>query len=1024
MPRSFRLLPPQPSPGLLARPRLMRALLGRWEYRVTALVGGAGLGKTTVLAQAVAENQLAPRGVDLWVGLEAADTDAGRLSRTVASVLDAEPDPTDATQPLRPATVAAALWQLAPEEVCVIFDDVHLLPDDSSGAAWLAELIEALPANGHVVLASRTEPPVPLSRLRAQGAARRFGDDVLRFTPEELDGLAATRGLDPDRLAGTGGWPALTALATNVVPHLTGSYLWEEVLAPLGDERRRVLAVLSDLGGGDDALISAALDTPVDLVDALWGVPLVAASAEGWWVAHALWRQAQGLRLSPDDRSAVRRRAVDHLVASGRYDDAYGLVEEAALWDLAPAVLRAACLASDRLAAGQLERWLRVSPPEVRRSLPGWLARGLLAAFTAPSAAVEPLRQAIERCRAAEDVDAEIVAIAQLARLAWYSHDDEVLGEVVGRVMELETTGHPAAKALATVARAALADMVGDDEGMLDLLDSIERTALDRSWELLVSFWAAQARLGLGETAPIHRIVDRLRRDDDATLRGAGLGMRLAAWWAEGRIDDVLATLDEMVAALREAGIQINLYLGLNGATLACARTGDVEAARRWYEASVNAAPRTPSGDLPPRSAVARAYLQLADGKEKHAAVTLQAAIEAHGLEQGNERDTWRQHIALTYVLVPETRAHWDQRELRGHLATARRLAAAIVAARDGKPELLRDLDLPETNLVRSALDVRLTAELAVGLVDARRHADGRRLVDALGPAGRVALRDLANGGTRHGRAARELLGAVPATPARRTYLAVLGPMTMHRDCPGPAGEPVADPDWRRPRLRALLAYLVCHREPTRAAVGAALWPDLDEAAMANNLGVTLARLQRVLEPWRPPGEAPYLLRMDSQALRLVTGEHLHIDVDDLDRHLAAAAQAEHDGVPSVALEHHLAVTSLYRSELLADISEAEWFSLDREHYRSRFVAAAVRAGQLLLARDDPDAAEAVARRAIEVDRWCEAAYGILVGAALARGDTSSAHQRMARCLEALAELGADPSPATTHLRRRLTGLG
>ena len=73
MPRSFRLLPPEPRPDLLARPRLMRTLLGRWECRVTALVGGAGLGKTTVLAQAIAENRLAPRGEDLWFGLETHD---------------------------------------------------------------------------------------------------------------------------------------------------------------------------------------------------------------------------------------------------------------------------------------------------------------------------------------------------------------------------------------------------------------------------------------------------------------------------------------------------------------------------------------------------------------------------------------------------------------------------------------------------------------------------------------------------------------------------------------------------------------------------------------------------------------------------------------------------------------------------------------------------------------------------------------------------------------------------------------
>ena len=53
MPRSFRFVPPDPRDDLLTRPRLLRALLGRWHHRVTCCIGGPGLGKTTLLAQAM-----------------------------------------------------------------------------------------------------------------------------------------------------------------------------------------------------------------------------------------------------------------------------------------------------------------------------------------------------------------------------------------------------------------------------------------------------------------------------------------------------------------------------------------------------------------------------------------------------------------------------------------------------------------------------------------------------------------------------------------------------------------------------------------------------------------------------------------------------------------------------------------------------------------------------------------------------------------------------------------------------------
>jgi DNA-binding SARP family transcriptional activator len=179
-----------------------------------------------------------------------------------------------------------------------------------------------------------------------------------------------------------------------------------------------------------------------------------------------------------------------------------------------------------------------------------------------------------------------------------------------------------------------------------------------------------------------------------------------------------------------------------------------------------------------------------------------------------------------------------------------------------------------------------------------------------------------------------------------------------------------------------------------------------------------------VLEPSRHSGEPPFLLRLDGQVLHLVTGEHLQLDIDDFDRHLAAAAQAEADGIPSLALEHDLAAVGLYRGDLFADLADADWCTLDREHYRIHFVSAAVRAGQLLLGRGDADGAENVARRALTVDRWAEEAYAVLVGAAIARRDRAGAHRMLKHCLVALGELGAQPSEALVQLRRRLQTVG
>jgi DNA-binding SARP family transcriptional activator len=1029
MPRSFRFEPPEPRPGTLTRPRLLRTLLRRWEHRVTVIVGGPGLGKTTLLGQALAENRMAPRGVDVWIGVEPADADGETLARDVAWAVDARsgvPPPEEPTtgdgrptggapRPTSdPGAVSDAVWRRAPTPVCLVFDDIHLVPPGSPGATWLSDLADALPANGHLVFASRAAPPIPLARPGTPGSAVvEVTEDDLRFTGDELAGFAGARGVEAEELADAAGWPAMAELAASVDRDRAGEYLWEEVLEPLGSERRRILAVVTDLGGADDALASAVLGADVHVAGALADVPLVARGADGWCAPHALWKSASGLALPPAERAALRRRAAAHLVDRGRFDDAFALVSDVDEWDSAAEVLRAACLSGERPAAGKLDRWLDALPAECLEAPAGRLARGLRAAVASPRHAADPLRDAAHACREAGDADGELAALALLGRVGWWIQDVSILAEIVPRVVELAAEGHPEARALAALARAVGSDLAGDDEGVLAALTDIEPGALDASWRAVADWLRAAVLISVGEAAEALEVLDGISGVVDVAFVRTIESLRLVAWWALGRVDAVLDALPRLLDGVRAAGQAQNIMLALSNASFAQSLAGEIDLARRNLDEAGSHEARTgaPSVSL----ALARAALAVAEGDESSAARLIDDAVTSVGLERGSDRRAWRHALSLSYVLVPDTRPDWDEVSLRGHLSSARALARAVVDVRGGGLRNLRRLDVPPPDTVRALLHHRFAAELAVGLQGAGRP-EGAALLDVLGPAGRATARAIAAGGTSLAAPARALLSAVPAPPPRAIELAVLGPLALRR-----GGAPVTGGDLRRERVRALLAFLVLHRKTTREAAIDALWPELDERSGGNNLRVTLTYLLRVLEPDRPPGEPAYTLRFDRQELRLLTGDFLQLDVDRFDMHVLAAARAESGGSPSVALDHLLAAVDLYRGELHAGV-DADWLTLDRAHYEQRFVDAATRAAQLVAGHGQHDRAEALARSAIDVDPWAEHAHAVLVAAALARGDRAAARAALQRCEAALSELGVEPSDETRRLARHVGG--
>ena len=157
-----------------------------------------------MLGQAIRANQADPCGIDAWVACEPGDGDAEHLVPAILTALNRHSDRRDPVQ-----RVLDALGQLAPFDVCLVFDDLHEVPDGSSGAELLAELVRALPPHAHLVLAGRRPPPVPLTRLRAAGQVVDVGVADLAFTDAEATGLAEALGCLGEPFAGTlRRWPA------------------------------------------------------------------------------------------------------------------------------------------------------------------------------------------------------------------------------------------------------------------------------------------------------------------------------------------------------------------------------------------------------------------------------------------------------------------------------------------------------------------------------------------------------------------------------------------------------------------------------------------------------------------------------------------------------------------------------------------------------------------------------------------------------------------------------------------------
>ncbi len=530
-----KLYVPRARPGRVVRSRLLERLDAGAAARLTLLSAPPGFGKTTLLAEWTRATGDPSKAV-AWVSLDGGDNDPGSFWPHVVASLEAlVPGLREAAGELAaagrapgPEGLTVLLNELAgvTDEVWLILDDYHLV-DNGEVTDGVRFLLEHLPPQVHLLISTRVDPDLPLSRWRGRGELLELRAADLRFTREEAaEYLRGATGLalaatDVEALGErTEGWIAALQLAAlslrgredaaGFIERFAGDdryivdYLMDEVLAHLSDEVRDFLLRTSTLDRltGDlcDALtgLDGGAETLARLERAnLFVVPLDDQLV--WFRYHHLFADVLRARLlaeRPAEVPVLHRRASAWHQAKGFTDDAIRHALAAGEFELAGVLIEAALPETrrDRRDAA-LIGWLRALPEEtIGRSPVLTTLRGWVALVSGDLAAME----------------------------SWLDHADALLASVPAgsqppwaQSEELRTV--PASIAMY---RASLAQARGDLTGVVQ-----------------------HARRTLDAAGP-----------DDHFWRGAAAGFLALAAWSEGDITTAVETFTTAVASLHAAG--------------------------------------------------------------------------------------------------------------------------------------------------------------------------------------------------------------------------------------------------------------------------------------------------------------------------------------------------------------------------------------------------------------------------------------------------------------------------------------
>jgi LuxR family transcriptional regulator, maltose regulon positive regulatory protein len=568
---------PPSRPNVVLRSRLIVRLNDGLHRKLTLICAPAGFGKTTLLS---AWLDLCRRPV-AWLSLDEEDSDPTRflaylvaalrtitttIGETALALLQSpQPPPIDDLLPMLLNEIATL-----PQPAVLVLDDYHLLQARPIDQA-LVFLVERLPPQLHLVIATREDPPLPLARLRARGQLTELRAADLRFTSVEVTAFfteVMDLSLAEEDIAAlearTEGWIAGLQLAAlsmqghqdvaGFIRAFTGDhryildYLAEEVLQRQPEHPRSFLlqtSILDRLSGSLCDAVSGQTGGSAQLETLHRGnffvVPL--DDTRQWYRYHHLFAEVLQAHLRAEQPNLV---ATLHRRASAWYEQ-HGEVADAIRHALAGEdFARAADLVELALPAMSRSRqeatllaWLRALPDEVLHVRP--VLGGAYAHLLLASGELEGVEERLLSAERWLDTTADRRARLDAPAAAMVVVDDEAFRRLPGTI---------------AIARAGLALAGGDVPATV----RYARQALD------------------------------LAPQDDHLTRGGAAGFLGLAFWMSGDLEAAHRTYADGMASLRKAG---NIADAINGAITLGAiliAQGRLREAMRTYEQAVQLA--------------------------------------------------------------------------------------------------------------------------------------------------------------------------------------------------------------------------------------------------------------------------------------------------------------------------------------------------------------------------------------------------------------------------------------------------